>query len=75
MTYTVGRALALGIACSAAFAGAASGQSILDEARENLVIYAGPQSDWRGPTVSPVPEPGKRIVYISNDENNNAARA
>jgi ribose transport system substrate-binding protein len=50
-------------------------QDIVADAKAALVIYAGPQSEWRGPTTSVKPEPGKRIVYISNDENNDASRA
>lgn len=48
---------------------------VVAEARDNLVIYAGPQDDWRGPTSSPTPPPDMKIVYISNDENNDASRA
>jgi ribose transport system substrate-binding protein len=50
-------------------------QDIVEEAKRDLVIYAGPQSDWRGPTESPKPPTGKKIAYISNDENNDASRA
>ena len=50
-------------------------EDIVQSARDALVIYAGPQNEWRGPTSSPKPEPGKHIAYISNDENNDAARA
>jgi ribose transport system substrate-binding protein len=66
---------------AAAVAGALIGSTglaaadIVDEAKKDLVIYAGPQSDWRGPTSSPKPLPGKKIVYISNDENNDASRS
>jgi ribose transport system substrate-binding protein len=48
---------------------------IVADAEKALVIYAGPQNDWRGPTSSPKPQPGKKIVYMSNDENNDASRA
>ncbi len=50
-------------------------QDIVEQAKQDLVIYAGPQSDWRGPTSAPKPEAGKKIAYISNDENNDASRA
>lgn len=50
-------------------------QDIVEEAKKDLVVYAGPQSDWRGPTSSPKPQAGKKIAYISNDENNDASRA
>lgn len=48
---------------------------IVADAKAALVIFAGTQSDWRGPTSSVTPEPGKKVVYISNDENNDANRA
>ncbi len=49
--------------------------AVLDQANKDLVIYAGPQGDWRGPTSSPKPQPGKKVAYISNDENNDASRS
>ena len=55
--------------------GSVAAQDIVDEAKKDLVVYAGPQTDWRGPTSSPKPEAGKKIAYISNDENNDASRA
>ncbi len=48
---------------------------VVEEAREAIDVYAGPQNEWLGPTSAPTPEPGKSIVYLSNDENNNASRA
>ncbi len=39
-----------------------------------MVRYAGPQSDWRGPTSAPKPDAGKQIVYMSTDEQNDASR-
>lgn len=53
----------------------AMAQDVVEEARAALEVYAGPQDDWRGPTESFTPEPGMRVVYISNDENNDASRA
>ena len=31
---------------------------------------AGPQTTWEGPTKAPKPEPGKKIVFLSGDEQN-----
>jgi ribose transport system substrate-binding protein len=45
---------------------------IVAQAKQDLEVYAGPQDVWRGPTQSPKPQPGKKIAYISNDENNDA---
>lgn len=48
---------------------------VLEDAKSAIGIYAGPQTGWLGPDSSPKPEPGKKIVYLSNDENNNASHA
>jgi ribose transport system substrate-binding protein len=64
--------------CGAAvlcWATGALADDIVEQAKKDLVIYAGPQNEWRGPTSAPKPAPGKKIVYISNDENNDASRA
>jgi ribose transport system substrate-binding protein len=53
----------------------APADDIVAAAKKDLVIYAGPQTDWRGPTSSAKPQPGKKVVYISNDENNDASHA
>ncbi len=55
--------------------GARAADDIVAQAKADLVIYAGPQNEWRGPTSSPKPVPGKHIVYLSNDENNDASKA
>ena len=47
----------------------------VEEAQEEIERYAGPQTEWFGPESAPEPEPDKSIVYLSNDENNNASRA
>ena len=67
-----GRLTALAVAIAAS---AAQAQGIVDEARAELVVYAGPQNEWRGPEASVTPEPGRKLVYVSNDENNDASRA
>ena len=56
-------------------AGPALAADIVAQAKADLVQYAGPQTEWRGPTSGPKPEPGKKIVYLSNDENNDSSRA
>jgi ribose transport system substrate-binding protein len=48
---------------------------IVAQAKADLAIYAGPQTEWRGPTSSPKPDAGKKVVYLSNDENNDASHA
>jgi ribose transport system substrate-binding protein len=67
--------LATAVAVVAGWALPSAAQDIVAEAKKDLVIYAGPQNDWRGPTSSPKPASGKKIAYISNDENNDASRA
>jgi ribose transport system substrate-binding protein len=46
----------------------------MDQVKQEVVRYAGPQADWRGPTSAPKPEPGKLIAYLSTDEQNDASR-
>ncbi len=36
--------------------------------------YAGPQTDWQGPTSAPTPAKDKFIVYLSGDEQNDISR-
>ena len=50
-------------------AGIASAQSdaFMDEVHAEVEMYAGAQSDWRGPTAAPKPEPGKKIAYLSSN--------
>ncbi|WP_299790565.1 substrate-binding domain-containing protein [uncultured Marivita sp.] len=48
---------------------------IVEDARANIEKWAGPQTTWEGPESAPKPEPGKKIAYLSNDENNDASRA
>ena len=55
--------------------GSAWAQDVVEESRQAIEEYAGPQIGWHGPESSPKPEAGKSIVYLSNDENNNASRA
>jgi len=37
------------------------------EVKAEVVKFAGPQSDWRGPTAAPKPEAGKHVAYLAND--------
>src|SRR5438445_12638716 len=65
-----------GIAASAVIglAGTACADEFMDQVKAEVVKFAGPQSDWRGPTTSPKPDPGKHIAYMSTDEQNDASR-
>jgi ribose transport system substrate-binding protein len=52
----------------------APADAFMDQVKQEVVRYAGPQSDWRGPTSAPKPEPAKHIAYMSTDEQNDASR-
>ena len=67
--------IALGVIVATLVCGGALAQDVTADARQAVALYAGPQTEWRGPTASPKPEPGRSVVYLSNDENNNASRA
>jgi ribose transport system substrate-binding protein len=47
---------------------------LVDAAKANMIKVAGPQSTWDGPTTASKPEPGKKIVYLSGDEQNDICR-
>ncbi len=67
--------LALSIAMSAILTSAALADDLVAEAKRDLAIYAGPQNVWRGPTSAPAPDKGKKIAFVSDDENNDASHA
>jgi ribose transport system substrate-binding protein len=54
---------------------AARADQFMDQVAAEVVKYAGPQSDWRGPNSGPKLVLGKHIAYLSNDEQNDASRA
>ncbi|MBX6321811.1 MAG: substrate-binding domain-containing protein [Rhodospirillaceae bacterium] len=68
-------AAAVGLwACLVVTAAPARADSFMDEVKAEVVRFAGPQSDWRGPTSSPKPLPGKHIAYLANDAQNDATQ-
>jgi ribose transport system substrate-binding protein len=42
----------------------------VSDSKAAVVKYAGPQTTWEGPTKAPKPEAGKKIVFLSGDEQN-----
>lgn len=55
-------------------AGMAQDSAFMDDVAEAVVRYAGPQSDWRGPTESPPLAADKHIAYVSSNQQNDASR-
>src|SRR5580704_17290806 len=55
-------------------AGTAMADAFMDEVKAEVIKFAGPQSDWRGPTAAPKPDAGKKVAYMSTDEQNDASR-
>jgi ribose transport system substrate-binding protein len=55
-------------------AGAGAAGDVVAEAKAAVTKFAGPQTAWEGPTTGPKAEPGKKIVYVSGDENNDICR-
>jgi len=68
-----GATLAVGMSALAAVAPARA-DAFMDGVKAEVVKFAGPQSDWRGPTSAPKPDAGKLVVYMSTDEQNDASR-
>ena len=52
----------------------ARADAFMDQVNAEVLKYAGPQSDWRGPTSSPKVLPGKTIAFMSTDEQNDSSR-
>ncbi len=66
----------VGAAALAGLSAVATAQdaAFMEEVSANVVRYAGPQSDWRGPTESPPIAEGKHIAYVSSNQQNDASR-
>ena len=45
-------------------------QDAVADAKAAVAQYAGPQTTWEGPTSAPKPDAGKKIVFLSGDEQN-----
>ena len=67
---------ALTLAAAAVVFGASAWaqDAFMDEVASSVVRYAGPQSDWRGPTSAPAIQPDKHIAYLSSNQQNDASR-
>ncbi|MFO1057119.1 MAG: substrate-binding domain-containing protein [Dongiaceae bacterium] len=48
--------------------------AIVAQAKADVARYAGPQTEWHGPTSGPKADPGKVVVYLSGDEQNDISR-
>ena len=46
----------------------------MDKVKAEVVKFAGPQSDWRGPTAAPKLATGKKVAYLSSNQQNDASR-
>jgi ribose transport system substrate-binding protein len=60
----------LAVAAVLLFGMASARADIVSDAKAAVARYAGPQNKWEGPNSAPKPEPGKKIVYLSGDEQN-----
>ena len=58
------------VALAALFAVAPVRADAVSDAKAAVAKYAGPQTTWEGPTKAPKPEPSKKIVFLSGDEQN-----
>ena len=76
MRVSVSRGLFLSAAVAAAalLVATPSQADVVAEAAAAVERFAGPQTVFEGPTEAPPIAPDKHIVYLSNDENNDASR-
>src|SRR3954451_3601324 len=42
----------------------------VSDAKVAVERYSGPQTKWEGPTAAPKPDKGKKVVFLSGDEQN-----
>ena len=59
-----------GAVCVAILAATSAFAVAVADAKAAVAKYAGPQTTWEGPTKAPKPEPNKKIVYLSGNEQN-----
>lgn len=71
------KAITAGLVVAAALASArpVRADAFMDQVKAEVIRYAGPQTDWRGPTSGPKLLARKHIAYMSNDEQNDASHA
>ena len=61
----------LGVAALLGLAPAlADDAQVVADAKAAVQKYAGPQTTWEGPTAAPKPDKGKKVVFLSGDEQN-----
>ena len=46
----------------------------MDQVKSEVEKFAGAQSDWRGPTTAPKLATGKKVAYLSSNQQNDASR-
>ena len=52
----------------------AHADEFMEKVKAEVQMFAGPQSDWRGPTSAPPLAQGKKIAYLSSNQQNDASR-
>jgi ribose transport system substrate-binding protein len=62
------------IATVAAMPLPAMADEFMDQVKAEVTKFAGPQSDWRGPTAAPKLATGKKVAYLSSNQQNDASR-
>jgi ribose transport system substrate-binding protein len=66
---------ALVVALAAGAAAHARADTFMDQVKQEVARYAGPQTEWHGPTTGPKLIPHKHVAFLSNDEQNDASHA
>lgn len=71
LTFT---AITVGSFIFSAMPNPAKADDVVDRAIANVKKLAGPQTVWDGPTAGPALAKGKKVVYLSGDEQNDISR-
>src|SRR5271155_3499407 len=62
--------LTTAVALAGMFAVTPAMADAVSDAKAAVAKYAGPQTTWEGPAKAPKPDSGKKIVFLSGDEQN-----
>jgi ribose transport system substrate-binding protein len=74
-TRAIGPAAAAGalIAISVLIASTAKAEDVVAQAKAEVAALSSQHTPWEGPSTAPKPQPGKHIVWLSVDEQNQAS--
>jgi ribose transport system substrate-binding protein len=74
MEYRIYQTLLIGVVSSLLASAALAQDSFVAEAKAYVATISQPNPKWDGPTVGPIAQRKKSVIYVSADQNNGGAR-